>query len=83
MARSITNILQSVDNIVGEMPWHLKPAQAFGTEPMIVTGHAWSHSHPEERLIRVIISAKSRQDQNLLVWNKTLTNPVMTDAQLV
>lgn len=82
-ALSIDTIRQEVNGIVGEMPWHLKPAQAFGTEPMIVTGHAWSHSHPEERLIRVIVSSSRREDQNLLVWNRSLTNPVMTDAVLI
>ena len=79
----IASICAAVGRIIGEMPWHLSPTQTFGTEPTIVTGYAWSHSHPEERLIRVILSEARQPSKRLLVWNKTLTNPVMTDAVIV
>jgi hypothetical protein len=80
---SLQGILERASSLIGEMPWHLSPAQTFGHDPMIVTGHAWSHSHAEERLIRVMLWAGDKQARELLVWNKTLTNPVMTDALLL
>lgn len=82
-AKAITRIIQSVAKAIGEMPWHLKPTQTFGSDPTIVTGYAWSHSHPEERLIRVILPKTPEAPSDLLVWNKTLTNPVMTDAIVI
>ncbi len=82
-ADSIRGILATVENAVGEMPWHLFPDQSFGTEPLIVTGHAWSHCHVEERIIRVMLWAGDKRANELLVWNKSLTNPVMTDAVLL
>jgi hypothetical protein len=80
---SLQGILKRAGSLIGEMPWHLSPAQTFGHDPMIVTGHAWSHSHAEERLIRVMLWAGDKQSRELLVWNKSLTNPVMTDAVLL
>lgn len=82
-AGMIRAILDGVQSVVGEMPWHLSASQTFGSDPLVVTGHAWSHSHPEERLIRVMLWAGEKPSREYLVWNKTLTNPVMTDAVLL
>jgi hypothetical protein len=79
----IKAIVESTTNFVGELPWHLRPAQTYGSDPLIVTGHAWSHSHEEERLIRVMVWAGNQSSNDMLVWNKTLTNPVMTDAIVI
>ncbi len=79
----IKEIVEFTTNLVGELPWHLRPAQTYGNDPLIVTGHAWSHSHEEERLIRVMVWAGNQSSDDMLVWNKTLTNPVMTDAILI
>jgi hypothetical protein len=81
--QAIQEIVKTSTGIVGEMPWHLNPVQAFGSDPAIVTGHAWSHSHLEERLIRVMLWSGSKPSNGMLVWNKSLTNPVMTDAIVV
>lgn len=82
-AVTIRETLAATHAWVGEMPWHLAPTQTFGSDPLIVTGNAWSHSHPEERLIRVMLWAGEKPSREYLVWNKTLTNPVMTDAVLL
>jgi hypothetical protein len=79
----IKEIVECTTELVGELPWHLRPAQTYGSDPLIVTGHAWSHSHEEERLIRVMVWAGNQSSNDMLVWNKTLTNPVMTDAILI
>jgi hypothetical protein len=82
-AKTILELLETISGTVGEMPWHLKPTQVFGSEPAVATGHAWSHSHPEERLIRVMLWAGTRPASQMLVWNRSKTNPVMTDAVLL
>jgi hypothetical protein len=82
-ARIVLDLLDMISLTVGEMPWHLKPTQIFGSEPAVATGHAWSHSHPEERLIRVMLWAGTRPSSQMLVWNRSRTNPVMTDAVML
>ncbi|GDX83910.1 hypothetical protein LBMAG42_57210 [Deltaproteobacteria bacterium] len=78
--QAIVKILGAAAAIVGEMPWHLRPSQVFGSGPAIATGHAWSHSHVEERVIRVLLWSGDGSVADVLVWNKTRGNPVMTEA---
>jgi hypothetical protein len=79
----IHKALETAKAWIAEMPWHLTPSQSFGFDPTVVTGYAWSHSHPEDRLIRVMVSSDNAKTKSLVVWNKSLTNPVMTEAELV
>lgn len=82
-AATIHRALETAKAWIFEMPWHLTPSQSFGSDPTIVTGYAWSHSHAEERLIRVMLSTEDTRAKSLVVWNKTLTNPIMADAECV
>ena len=82
-AAMIHKALETAKAWVAEMPWHLTPSQSFGFDPTVVTGYAWSHSHAEDRLIRVMVSSDNAKTKSLVVWNKTLTNPIMADAECV
>jgi hypothetical protein len=82
-ASMIHKALETAKKWIAEMPWHLTPSQSFGFDPTVVTGYAWSHSHEEERLIRVMVSSDKAKTKSLVVWNKSLTNPVMTEVELV
>ena len=82
-AAMIHKALETAKAWIAEMPWHLTPSQSFGFDPTVVTGYAWSHSHAEVRLIRVMVSLDNAKTKSLVVWNKSLTNPVMTEAELV
>ena len=82
-AAMIHKALKTANAWVAEMPWHLTPSQSFGSDPAVVTGYAWSHSHAEDRLIRVMVSSENTKSKSLVVWNKSLTNPVMTEVELV
>ncbi len=82
-ATIISHLLSKTCDVVHEMPWHLKPSQRFGDQPTIVTGYAWSHSHAEERLIRVFLWSGEQIGREALVWNPELTNPIMTDAKII
>ena len=83
VANGINQILELSDQIVGEMPWHLQPTQSFGLEPSVICGKAWCHRHKEKRDIRVLIWGGDTTAPELLVWNKSRVNPVMTDATLL
>ena len=75
--------LTDMNQIVGEMPWHLNAEQTFFKDPVIVTGNAWSHTYPESRVIRVLLWQGEKTRDQMLVWNAGGLNPVMTDAVLV
>ena len=80
----IHNIVMLANEIIGEFPWHFTPKQTIGSAPQIVTGYAWSHSHPEERLIRILVNEDEvRGKDKLLVWNRNKINPVMPDATIL
>lgn len=83
VANWINQILELSDHIVGEMPWHLQPTQSFGLEPSVICGEAWCHRHKAKRDIRVLIWGGDTTASELLVWNKSRVNPVMTDATLL
>lgn len=81
--KQIQELVSIVTRVVGEMPWHLRPDQSFGSDPTVITGHAWSHSHREERIIRVLLSDSNHSSDEMLVWNPSRTNPVMTEARII
>jgi hypothetical protein len=75
--------LREMNQIVGEMPWHLNAEQTFFKDPVIVTGKAWSHSYPEGRVIRVLLWKGQDPSETMLVWNAGGLNPVMIEAELI
>jgi hypothetical protein len=79
----LEHALREMNQIVGEMPWHLNAEQTFFKDPVIVTGNAWSHSYPEGRVIRVLLWQGQEPSEQMLVWNAGGVNPVMTDAVLI
>lgn len=83
VANWINKILELSDQIVGEMPWHLRPTQSFGLDPSVICGEAWCHRHKAKREIRVLIWGGDTNAPELLVWNQSRVNPVMTDATLL
>jgi hypothetical protein len=74
-------LLQTLEAWFGELPWHFSGGQAIGNKPRILTGQAWSHSHVESRLIRVALWED--KDGEMLIWNPSRINPVMTNPRLV
>jgi len=84
LAKCLKTVLAETSKIVGDMPWHLMIHQSIGHNPAVITGHAWSHSHAEDREIRVLepIGMDSRQ-QEIVIWNHSGINPVMTDVTMM
>ena len=83
VAQSIHEVLTEAKALVSEMPWHFTTLQSTGGHPKIVTGNAWSHSYPQERLIRVLLWSGESIGSRGLVWNPTRTNPIITDPKII
>ena len=84
VGKLIKEILGLTHDLISEMPWHFTETQSNGTHPKVLTGNAWSHSHPNPRLIRVLLwRGTERVYPNQLIWNPRLTNPVMTDPTII
>jgi len=79
----IREILDMANALVSEMPWHFATLQSTGTHPKMLTGNAWSHSHPEIRMIRVLLWSSESVGQRALIWNPMRTNPIMTDPRII
>lgn len=63
------------------MPWHFKPISNFWTNPAVYSGMAWSHDHYEKKEIRILVwesETKVELNKEILVWNPSKINPVMT-----
>jgi len=80
---SIAEILAMANALASEMPWHFATLQSTGTHPKMLTGNAWSHSHPEVRMIRVLLWSGESVGQRALIWNPKRTNPIMTDTKVI
>ncbi len=84
VGKLIKEILGLTHELISEMPWHFTETQSNGTHPKVLTGNAWSHSHPNPRLIRVLLwRGTERVYPNQLIWNPRRTNPVMTDPTII
>lgn len=83
VGKNIAEILAMANTLASEMPWHFATIQSTGTHPKILTGHAWSHSHPEARMIRVLLWSGESLGQRALIWNPMRTNPIMTDPKVI
>jgi len=79
----IQRALQTAMELFGELPWHFSPAVQFGQGPRVLSGQAWSHAHPTPRLLRVITQTGVPQADDLLVWNRTGTNPIVADPVFI
>lgn len=80
---SIRHLLNAATALVAEMPWHFTTLQRTGSHPSVVTAKAWSHSHSEERIIRVLQWSGDDIANRALIWNPGLTNPIMTDPRIL
>lgn len=81
-----TNLFKLTKNIFVTMPWHFKPLSNFWNSPTIYSGFAWAHDHYEKKEIR-ILAWESETDlevnKDILVWNPSKINPVMTNYKLL
>jgi hypothetical protein len=76
---NLERLISELETVVTELPWHLKVVQIFDQDPCVVSGHAWSHSHPEERFLRVLLPDHDARREEMILWNPSLGNPIMTD----
>jgi hypothetical protein len=76
--------LTLAEEIFKELPWHLSPMQSSVNFPFIISGNAWSHSYGESKIIRIMYNKKSSvKSKELLVWNPSKINPVMSEAKIL
>lgn len=83
IASLIRAILEDTITLLGECPWHLEPSVVYGDQPKVLTGEAWSHGSPTPRLLRVIVWGGVPVPAKPLLWNRTRTNPVITDPVFI
>jgi hypothetical protein len=83
IALRIEALLQSAFKCVGELPWHLSLSFVYGEGPKVVSGEAWSHASPTPRFVKVIVWAGERIRHQLLLWNKSGRNPIVTDPLFI
>ena len=79
----LTQMIESVNNILVEMPWHFYPQIVRGEFPSILTGKAWSHSYKGEKTVRILNWENNNDLSPSLVWNPTKRNPIMTDCKII
>ncbi len=78
----IPNVLKISHDLISEMPWHITVTQKYGNSPLVLTGNGWSHSHIAPRLLRVIL-LEEPQSSNVVIWNPSKVNPVISDGMLI
>lgn len=62
------------------MPWHFRPTSNFMSN--LYTGMAWAHDIKEKKEIRVLVWENEDEielGKELLIWNPSKINPVMTN----
>jgi hypothetical protein len=62
------------------MPWHFRPTSNFMSN--LYTGMAWSHDVKEKKEIRVLVWENEDEiefGEEILIWNPSKINPVMTN----
>lgn len=80
---AVHDTLSAVHQLITEMPWHFSQVQNVGKHPKVLTGKGWSHSHPQERMLRILLWTGARYQEGSLIWNPLLTNPIMTDPVVI
>ncbi len=78
-------LIQAASELITEMPWHLSPSHRSGENPTVISGMAWSHSHPQPRLIRVMLFGDETvgDSSSMFIRNLSGRNPVMTDVMTI
>jgi hypothetical protein len=79
----VREVLQKAQEFLGELPWHLKPTFIYGEQPKVMSGEAWSHGSATPRLLRVIVWDGTAPGSQVMFWNKTRRNPIVTDPVFV
>lgn len=82
-AALVQQLLDHSNRLLGELPWHFKALQTTGRQPQVLTGTAWSHSHPEQRSLRIMLWTGEKLDQDALIWNKERINPIITNPRII
>jgi hypothetical protein len=81
--RLIQEALESATAFVGELPWHLRVSFVYGGQPKVLSGEAWSHGSSIPRFLRAMQWAGQPESRQVLLWNKTRTNPIITDPVFI
>lgn len=82
-ARCAARLLDATNALLGELPWHFSQLQSTGRQPQVLTGTGWSHSHPEQRSIRLMLWTGEHLEREALVWNRERINPIITDPRII
>jgi hypothetical protein len=81
-----TNLFTLTKVIFITMPWHFKPNSNFWNSPTIYSGFAWAHDHYDKKEIRILVwesETNLEVNKDVLVWNPSKINPVMTNYKLL
>ncbi len=79
IASFIDEALKVAASLLGELPWHFLPTVQYGSMPRVLSGMGWSHAHETPRMLRVLEFEEGPVGDEMLVWNRSGTNPVMAD----
>jgi hypothetical protein len=79
LALQVRELLRATESIFGELPWHLATSFVYGNQPKVISGEAWSHGCDTARLLRVIVWTGEIPGSQVMLWNKTRRNPVISD----
>lgn len=79
----VGKVLNKAQEFLGELPWHLNASFVYGEQPKVISGEAWSHGSATPRLLRVIVWTGTFANRQVLLWNKTRRNPIITDPVFI
>ncbi len=71
------------NQVAGEMPRYLRVKGRHGSFPVVLIGSAWSHTHPNPRELRALWSDGGELERDLIVWNPSRRNPVITEGKIL
>ena len=80
------NLFEVSKEIFQIMPWHFKPNSKIFSNPAIYCGMAWSHDHFEKKEIRILAwesECEIELNKEILVWNPSKINPIMTNYKIL
>ncbi len=83
IADLILEVLANAQKFLGELPWHLNANFVYGEQPKVVSGEAWSHGCAAPRMLRVILWDGAALGPQIMLWNKTGRNPIVTDPVFI
>lgn len=78
---AVRRVVEACTALLGSSsPWHLRPERSSGRPPT-VSGEAWSHTNGRKTIHVVLF--EGIDDDEVLVWNPSGVNPVMTQAKIL